>query len=198
MEYSENELTSMICDNNEDVTDAIFDKYGYLVDVIIHKYENTIKTLKLDKEEVKQEAYYAFNDAIINYRNELASSFPTFISLCIRRKLCNRFKIATANKNLTHLNITSMNNIYVKNSDLEKLCDVKYNPERIVTNNDNCEDLINKILISLSPKEKDVFKLFVNGFSFKDISKILKLNIKTIYNTVGRIREKTNSVIENY
>lgn len=198
MEYSENELTSMICDNNEDVTDAIFDKYGYLVDVIIHKYENTIKTLKLDKEEVKQEAYYAFNDAIINYRNELASSFPTFISLCIRRKLCNRFKIATANKNLTHLNITSMNNIYVKNSDLEKLCDVKYNPERIVTNNDNCEDLINKILISLSPKEKDVFKLFVNGFSFKDISKILKLNIKTIYNTVGRIREKTNSIIENY
>lgn len=198
MEYSENELTSMICDNNEDVTDAIFDKYGYLVDVIIHKYENTIKTLKLDKEEVKQEAYYAFNDAIINYRNELASSFPTFISLCIRRKLCNRFKIATANKNLTHLNITSMNNIYVKNSDLEKLCDVKYNPERIVTNNDNCEDLINKILISLSPKEKDVFKLFINGFSFKDISKILKLNIKTIYNTVGRIREKTNSIIENY
>lgn len=198
MEYSENELTSMICDNNEDVTDAIFDKYGYLVDVIIHKYENTIKTLKLDKEEVKQEAYYAFNDAIINYRNELASSFPTFISLCIRRKLCNRFKIATANKNLTHLNVTSMNNIYVKNTDLEKLCDVKYNPERIVTNNDNCEDLINKILISLSPKEKDVFKLFINGFSFKDISKILKLNIKTIYNTVGRIREKTNSIIENY
>ena len=198
MEYSENELTSMICDNNEDVTDAIFDKYGYLVDVIIHKYENTIKTLKLDKEEVKQEAYYAFNDAIINYRNELASSFPTFISLCIRRKLCNRFQIATANKNLTHLNVTSMNNIYVKNTDLEKLCDVKYNPERIVTNNDNCEDLINKILISLSPKEKDVFKLFINGFSFKDISKILKLNIKTVYNTVGRIREKTNSIIENY
>lgn len=198
MEFSENELTSMICDNNEDVTDAIFDKYGYLVDVIIHKYENTIKMLKLDKEEVKQEAYYAFNDAIINYRNELASSFPTFISLCIRRKLCNRFKIATANKNLTHLNVTSMNNIYVKNTDLEKLCDVKYNPERIVTNNDNCEDLINKILISLSPKEKDVFKLFINGFSFKDISKILKLNIKTIYNTVGRIREKTNSIIENY
>ncbi len=198
MEFSENELTSMICDNNEDVTDAIFDKYSYLVDVIIHKYENTIKTLKLDIEEVKQEAYYAFNDAIINYRDELASSFPTFISLCIRRKLYNRFKIATANKNLTHLNETSINNITLKKSNLEKISDMKYNPERIITINDNCEDLVNKILISLSPKEKDVFKLFINGFTTKDISMILKLNIKTIYNTVGRIREKTNSIIENY
>ena len=30
MEFSEKELTSMICDNNEDVKDAIFDKYSYL------------------------------------------------------------------------------------------------------------------------------------------------------------------------
>lgn len=198
MEFSENELASMICDNNEDVTDAIFDKYSYLVDVIVYKYENTIKMLKLDTDEIKQEAYYAFNDAIINYRDELASSFPTFISLCIRRKLCNRFRIACSNKNLTYLNETSINNIFVKSSDLEKLCDMKYNPERIVTINDNYEELVNKIMISLSPREKDIFNLCINEFSLKDISKILKLNIKTVYNAIGRIKEKSSSIIENY
>ncbi len=198
MEFSEKELTSMICDNNEDVKDAIFDKYSYLVDVLVYKYEGTIKALKLDMEEIKQEAYYAFNDAIINYRDELAASFPTFISLCIRRKLCNRFRIATSNKNLTYLSKTSINNIFIKNSDLEKLCDMKYNPERIVTINDNYENLVSKIIISLSPKEKDIFKLCINGFSLKDISKILKINIKTVYNAIGRIREKASSIIENY
>lgn len=198
MEFSEKELTSMICDNNEDVTDAIFDKYSYLVDVIVCKYEGTIKALKLDMEEVKQEAYYAFNDAIINYRDELAASFPTFISLCIRRKLWNRFKITTANKNLTHLNETSINNIFVKTSDLEKLCDMKYNPEKIVITNGYYEEIASKILVSLSPREKDVFKLYIGGFSLKEISKILKLNIKTVYNVIGRIREKASSIIENY
>lgn len=198
MEFSEKELTSMICDNNEDVTDAIFDKYSYLVDVIVYKYEGTIKALKLDMEEVKQEAYYAFNDAIINYRDELAASFPTFVSLCIRRKLWNRFRITTANKNLTHLNETSINNIFVKTSDLEKLCDMKYNPEKIVITNGYYEEIASKILVSLSPREKDVFKLFINGFSSKEISNILKLNIKTVYNTLGRIREKASSIIENY
>ena len=198
MEFSENELTSMICDNNEDVTDAIFDKYSYLVDVIVYKYEDTIKALKLDMEEVKQEAYYAFNDAIINYRDELAASFPTFISLCIRRKLWNRFKITTANKNLTYLNETSINNIFAKTSDLEKFCDMKYNPEKIVITNGYYEEIASKILVSLSPREKDVFKLCINGFSSKEISNILKLNIKTIYNTIGRIREKASSLIENY
>lgn len=194
MEFSEKELTSMICDNNEDVTDAIFDKYSYLVDVIVYKYEGTIKALKLDMEEVKQEAYYAFNDAIINYRDELAASFPTFISLCIRRKLWNRFKITTANKNLTHLNETSINNIFVKTSDLEKLCDMKYNPEKIVITNDYYEEIASKILVSLSPREKDVFKLYIGGFSLKEISKILKLNIKTVYNVIGRIKEKSRTI----
>lgn len=198
MKFSENELTSMICDNNEDVTDAIFDKYSYLVDVIVYKYEGTIKALKLDMEEVKQEAYYAFNDAIINYRDELAASFPTFISLCIRRKLWNRFKITTANKNLTHLNETSINNIFVKTSDLEKLCDMKYNPEKIVITNGYYEEIASKILVSLSPREKDVFKLYIGGFSLKEISKILKLNIKTVYNVIGRIKEKSRTIIENY
>lgn len=198
MKFSENELTSMICDNNEDVTDAIFDKYSYLVDVIVYKYEGTIKALKLDMEEVKQEAYYAFNDAIINYRDELAASFPTFISLCIRRKLWNRFKITTANKNLTHLNETSINNIFVKTSDLEKLCDMKYNPEKIVITNGYYEEIASKILVSLSPREKDVFKLYIGGFSLKEISKILKLNIKTVYNVIGRIKEKSITIIENY
>ncbi len=198
MKFSENELTSMICDNNEDVTDAIFDKYSYLVDVIVYKYEGTIKALKLDMEEVKQEAYYAFNDAIINYRDELAASFPTFISLCIRRKLWNRFKITTANKNLTHLNETSINNIFVKTSDLEKLCDMKYNPEKIVITNGYYEEIASKILVSLSPREKDIFKLYIGGFSLKEISKILKLNIKTVYNVIGRIKEKSRTIIENY
>lgn len=198
MKFSENELTSMICDNNEDVTDAIFDKYSYLVDVIVYKYEGTIKALKLDMEEVKQEAYYAFNDAIINYRDELAASFPTFISLCIRRKLWNRFKITTANKNLTHLNETSINNIFVKTSDLEKLCDMKYNPEKIVITNGYYEEIASKILVSLSPREKDVFKLYIGGFSLKEISKILKLNIKTVYNVIVRIKEKSRTIIENY
>ena len=198
MEFSENELASMICDNDEDVNEALYDKYSYLVDVIVYKYEGTIKALKLDMEEVKQEAYYAFNDAIINYRDELAASFPTFISLCIRRKLWNRFKITTANKNLTHLNETSINNIFVKTSDLEKLCDMKYNPEKIVITNGYYEEIASKILVSLSPREKDVFKLYIGGFSLKEISKILKLNIKTVYNVIGRIKEKSRTIIENY
>ena len=78
------------------------------------------------------------------------------------------------------------------------LCDMKYNPEKIVITNGYYEEIASKILVSLSPREKDVFKLCINGFSSKEISNILKLNIKTIYNTLGRIREKASSIIENY
>ena len=75
---------------------------------------------------------------------------------------------------------------------------MKYNPEKIVITNGYYEEIASKILVSLSPREKDVFKLYIGGFSLKEISKILKLNIKTVYNVIGRIKEKSRTIIENY
>lgn len=199
MEFSENELASMICDNNEDVTDAIFYKYSYIIDMIYNKYKYIIKFLKLEDEEIKQEAFYAFNNAIINYRDELKISLPAFITLCIKRKLYNCIKIAKSNKNLIYLNKISIYDTSEEITSIENFIgDLKYSPENLVLNNINYQDLIDKILISLSPKEKDVFNLYINDFNSNEISKILKISLKQVYNAIQRIREKTKSIIEHY
>ena len=42
MEFSENELASMICDNDEDVNEALYKKYSYLVTIVINKNKNIL------------------------------------------------------------------------------------------------------------------------------------------------------------
>ena len=45
MEFSENELASMICDNDEDVNEALYKKYSYLVTIVINKNKDTLNNL---------------------------------------------------------------------------------------------------------------------------------------------------------
>ena len=54
MEFSENELASMICDNDEDVNEALYKKYSYLVTIVINKNKDILNNLKIELDETKQ------------------------------------------------------------------------------------------------------------------------------------------------
>ena len=75
--------------------------------------------------------------------------------------------------------------------------DLKYNPENLILSNENYNTLLNNIIISLSPNEKEIFNLIKENYSYNDISKILNLNIKQVYNSVYRIKDKVKTIIEN-
>ena len=57
------------------------------------------------------------------------------------------------------------------------------------------KELKRKIDNVLSSTEKQVFELLVNDFTNEDIAKILKVDIKRIYNTTARIRSKIKDII---
>ena len=63
--------------------------------------------------------------------------------------------------------------------------------------NERYTTLVNDIMISLSPHEKEIFNLIKENYSYNYISKILNLNIKQVYNSVYRIKDKVKSIIEN-
>ena len=87
MEFEENELIQMINDNDEDVKDALYEKYSYIVEVILTKYNRSIYGLKLDYNEIRQEAFLAFTNALVNYNEEKDTSLATFISMVVERRI---------------------------------------------------------------------------------------------------------------
>ena len=70
MEFNDEELTTMVKENNEDAKDVLFEKYHYIIDIIISKYKKSIYALGLDISEIKQEAFVSFTDALIKYTEE--------------------------------------------------------------------------------------------------------------------------------
>ena len=195
MEFSENELASMICDNDEDVNEALYKKYSYLVTIVINKNKDTLTKLKIELDEAKQESFYALNEALTTYRDDRDASLTVYIINVIDYRVQKLIRKKLRKKSKDEINNVSLENC---NETLLKITpDIKYNPEKLMLSNESYTTLVNDIMISLSPHEKEIFNLIKENYSYNDISKILNLNIKQVYNSVYRIKDKVKSIIEN-
>ena len=197
MEFSDEELTVMVCENDEDAKDVLYDKYNYIIDIIMLKYKKSIYALGLDYNEVKQEALVAFSDALVRYSNEKKTSLPTFISVVVERKIQNCIRKADTIKNKVHNESYSLEQEYeVFNRPLEEIIgNNKENPLLKMENEEHYKELLKNIDEALSPFEKDVYDLVINEFNYLDIAKILNKEPKQIDNTIQRIRNKIKDLL---
>ena len=197
MEFSDEELTVMVCENDEDAKDVLYDKYNYIIDIILLKYKKSVYALGLDYNEVKQEALVAFSDALVRYSNEKKTSLPTFISVVVERKIQNCIRKADTKKNKVHNESYSLEQEYEAfNRPLEEIIgDNKENPLFKMENEEHYKELLKNIDEALSPFEKDVYNLVINEFNYVDIAKILNKEPKQIDNTIQRIRNKIKDLL---
>ncbi len=197
MEFSNEELTVMVSENNEEAKDVLYDKYNYIIDIIMAKYKKSIYALGLEYDEVKQEALVAFSDALIRYSDSKDTSLPTFITVVVERRVLNCIRKADTIKNKVHNEAYSLEQEYVAfNRPLEEIIgDNKENPLFKMENEEHYKELLKNINESLSPFEKDVYDLVINDFSYIDIAKILNKEPKQIDNTIQRIRNKIKDLL---
>lgn len=199
-EYPDNEVVNMVCDN-EEATDLLYEKYKYIIDILLSKYRAVLKYHNLDVLEVRQDAIIAFMDAIKNYNQEKNASLPTFITICVNRKIQNVIRKSSTIKETVLRESFSLDYTY-GDDDETTLADIiieeNSNPELKVINKENYNILVSKIDESLSQFEKEVFDLMINSFQTEEISKLLNEPIKKIYNTTHRIRDKIKKLLENY
>lgn len=197
MEFEENELIQMINDNDEDVKDALYEKYSYIVEVILTKYNRLIYGLKLDYNEIRQEAFLAFTNALVNYNEEKDTSLATFISMVVERRIIscirnNRTKKSMLAQKSLSLEFENENEVEL----LNKIADVKYEPSHMIEKDENCKTLNEKITSSLSPFEKDVYNLMINNFNYVEIAQILQKDSKSIDNCIQRLRKKIKDLVD--
>ena len=63
-------------------------------------------------------------------------------------------------------------------------------PEDLVIEEETRNGLIEKINNISSPKEKKIVDLFLKGLTYSEIAEKLGFNIKTVYNSIARIKFK--------
>ena len=194
MEYNDYELVSLAQENNEIAINILHEKYKELINSKSRKVFNYLKNRGLELSDVIQEATIGFEEAINAYNQDDNALFYTFAKLCIERQLKsliikqNRDKHKILNEAITIDND--------EDSNLHNVLSDEITPETKLFNKEETSDIYNKIKDSLTEHEDCVFELKIQGFNYKEISDILDIDIKDIYNTISRIRAKASKIID--
>ena len=190
MVYQDNELIDNMNDNSEEARDVLYEKYKYIVDVIINKYKKMAYYLNIDMQELRQEALLGFSDALYSFNYDKNANLPTFISLCVDRRVDNYVKKHNTVKMRMLKEMISLDDMITDDISLMDVIGDDTTPEDLIEDKEESKALMNDIKKALSDTELEIYKLLLNNFSYDDIGEILNMSTKQIYDSVYRIRKK--------
>lgn len=193
-DISDEEIISKVrkLDNKElqiyhDVSDALSD----LNSLLIKRYLNIIKikatkimgsirnsssNASIDIDDLVSEGFLGLMSAIRTY-NEEKGSFYTYANVCI----ANKIKTAV---------LSGKNNMSVAdNFDLTAIVD-KELTEELIIEKESENEISKSISEVLSERELEVFTLYLNAFSYSQISEKLMISVKSVDNALLRARTK--------
>lgn len=198
MKYSDSHLLELICESSEEAKDELYERYKYIIDIYLKKYNKIRKTLKIEKSDLHQEALVGFTDAINSYRKDKDASLASFISLCVDRRLKAVIIKASRVKSQLFNEAMSIDYSYTENTTLKDILSDgnKNNPLEKITGDESYEELLENITKELSEKEQTVFYFLIKGIDNKEIAFLLNKDLKQINNTITRIKAKTKKILD--
>ena len=192
-DYNDNELLFYISENNEDANEIIYKKYEPLITNTAKKFIKSCENAGLELTDFIQEGMLGLSNAIKEFDDSKDVTFFTFAKTCIERKMISlaisskRQKHKILNESLS-LEITDEEGNY---SNLEYILgDNKNNPENLIINMENQNELIKKASLVLTEFEMQVFELKINDFGYREIAEVLDKEPKAIDNALQRIKLK--------
>ncbi|MCM3774318.1 MULTISPECIES: RNA polymerase sporulation sigma factor SigH [Priestia] len=195
--YKDEDLLNLIHYGNEEALNFLIKKYRGNVQA----KASTYFLRGGDKEDLIQEGMIGLYKAIRNFKGDKMSSFKTFAELCIKRQMFTAVKTAARQK---HGPLNAYVSLYKPLSNQEAaymLLDMIAeknitNPELLLINQEEFEEKKQKIAELLSKLEQRVWALYINDYSYIEISKVLSMSEKSIDNAIQRIKRKAGRYLE--
>lgn len=197
-EYPDSELYMMVCENSEEAKDILFNKYNYILKIVVRRYLNAARENGVDSRELYSEALLGFTDAINNYKDDKGASFPTFLTLCLDRRLTKTINSSKAIKNKMISESYSLDTEFDSGvSLLDMIVDeTAPDPLNSLSQKEKCEELVSLVKKELSDSELEVFELMINGYSYNEIADLLNKNVKQVDNAMQRIKGKVKNILK--
>ena len=195
---NDSELIMLYREDDEDAKNMLFYKYKFIIDILIKKYQNWLSSLKIDFQELYSECTVGFSDALYCFQEDKDSSLPTFITLCVERRISGIIRKYSRDKYKILQDPYSLDFIYDDNSAslIETISDeCNQDPLKNMAEKEEYDELILKIKKSLTNKEYEVFVLKSRGFDYQEIARILGKNPKQIDNSIQRIKTKIKKLL---
>lgn len=182
---------------SEEASDILFEKYKYIVDIVVKKYSKAAYLFNVDINELRQEAYFAFSEALFRYKDNRDASLATFITLVVERRVRRVIDSANTIKSKLNSSALSLEHVYpeFENPLMYIIGDESHEPLKNIEDKETTIELIDGLKKNLSGTELEVCELLLKQYDYKEIAEILNKNPKQVDNSIQRIRNKLKKML---
>jgi len=191
------ELLQLIDQGNSQALECLIKKYKG----VVWGKAQTYFLIGGDREDIIQEGMIGLYKAILDYDEEKLASFRGFADLCITRQIITAIKTATRQKHIPLNSYISLDKpIYDEESDrtlLDTLSEQRTtDPQAILMAREKFGYVDEKLSENLSVLEQRVLRLYIDGYTYLEISQKLDRHIKSIDNALQRVKRKLEELLE--
>ena len=191
-ELNDNELVYLCNENNEDAAYILVDKYKNCILSTLKEYLKDYNIIGLEVADLYQEGLIGLMRAINTFDEKRDVTFYTYANACIKSNLISAMRQTFRMKNRILNNSYSLDKLIedTNSSFYELFKDEKSNPDKLISYEEEKNDLISTIKSKLSKSEKAIFELRLRGLSNKEISELIDKDKKYVENAMFRINKK--------
>lgn len=173
-----------------------------ILDYLMEKYKNMVRkkarTMFLiggENDDLIQEGMIGLFKAVRDYQPDKDATFQTFAGICVDRQIYNAIQSSNRQKHQPLNSYVSLSEQGGENE--EHLGDTWVeNPESIIIDQENVENLEQEITTTLSPMENQVLEYYLAGNGYGEIAELMGKTPKSIDNALRRIRTKIKEQLE--
>lgn len=179
---SDEELCELAGRNERDAEQELVLRYA----PVVRAHARPLFLIGGDSEDLVQEGMIGLLDAIREFDRDKNVQFRTFASRCIRNRLASAIKSASR---LKHIPLSDY--VSIETSRPESIINAQsQTPEDYVLGREAFLELFGFLTDLLSPLERKILGLYLQGLSYSEISVSLSKPVKSVDNAVQRIRRK--------
>lgn len=194
--------------SDEDIIIEIRNGNRAALEYLIIKYERIVRyktrtyfLIGSEREDVIQEGLIGLYKAICDYDLNKFATFKAFADMCITRQIISSIKMATR---LKHTPLNSYISIYkpLEEDGADRMlldtidCYESIDPQELLVNKEQSENVQAALNNVLSPLEREVLPMYLDGISYEVIAKKLQRREKAIDNALQRIKRKISRLME--
>ena len=187
-DLTDEELIKLLREGDAEIADYIMEKYKPLV----RKKTNAMYLIGGETEDLIQEGMIGLFKAVRDFNPEKEVSFFAFAEICISRQLYSALEASNRKKHIPLNTYISFSNQAEPDSvNLEQMVtEQTISPEQLLIERERKQEFFKNLEEKLSPMEKKVLYLYLEGGSYTQIAQDLGKAPKSIDNTLQRIRGK--------
>ena len=190
-ELTDEQLIGLIREGDGEAERLLYERYKQLVRSRAHSYF----LIGADHEDLVQEGMLGLYKAVCEYDVNKAASFKSFAELCVTRQILSAIKNATRKKHTPLNHYVSLNRSPIAETDDLTLVDSirslrVADPEEVVIGRENFDQMVQYLEKALSPMERRVLGLYLDGLSYPQIAARIEKPLKSVDNAMQRVKHK--------